>query len=1186
MNEPVQREINGSESQVVTFALLKGQYAQVAFEWRGMDLDVQVSGANESGFKLSKFHVRGSGSPPVSLIANTDGDYSLVVRPTENAKITGRYGVVLEAVRPPEPIDQNRVDAQNLIGEAEKEQSRDAATEKLRQALQLWKEIGDRHGIAETLQLLGRKYLLSSQASSTSKADEAAFSTAEEFYKNSIEVAQNGDSLEFAYTLLDIGADFERFTSPKKALLYYQKALPIFRDAGNRRGEATTLFTIGLAEARIGNHREALKWFEPALAINRAENDRLGEARTLNAIGGMWGVLADQGVALSFYQQAESILRELNDSYRQAITIKNIGVIYDDWGDLQTAKDKYLESLSLLRLQLTTKDLDSCKIKIASEDTSICRSIANTLDNVGELYSTLGESHLALNTLRDGLSIREILKQPQGIGATLSRMAYAHLLQNEPIEALKYCELALPFSTKAEDLRKVGSILTFIGMSKVALNQPDQALEYYRQALNLQEKTEELRGKAITLDQIGRAYARKNDIEKALENYQGALAIWQRIKDQEWEPRTIYNLASAEQNRGNLAGAQQQIDRAVQIVESRRSTLSSLELRTSYFANKEDIYKLDVDLKMQMGKLAKDDRYVAAALETSDKARARTLVDTLSQANLSRKMADRSSGLTDPRLAELEARKQRLQGQINSGSQSQRNLLSGKHTQEQAEAINKKMDELANEHDAVVVQITAINPRYYTLIKPAPLTAREMQRQLDDNTLLLEYAVGEKRSYIWVVSPDSIHGFELAPREQIEAVARRVTEALTARNRELKDESGPEKGTRVDKADKDYLEASAALSKMIIEPLASLLGNKRLVIVADGALQTIPFGSLPIPTVAKTASGVTTDVKVLKSDADRLTTSASAKSFPLVSAAPRPLIAEHEIVYLPSASVLALHRRELATRQPAQYPVAVIADPVFDNQDDRVARAKANSSQQGKATAKTKPNTKGPPKANALSPPKLEDSTKDNSLTSALRDVGLDPTQPLPRLNHSLEEATAILEAASSRQSLSALHFKASRETATSPQLSKYRIIHFATHGILDLEHPELSGIALSMVDEKGQSRDGYLRLHEIYNLNLPAELVVLSACQTGVGKQIKGEGLIALTRGFMYAGAKSVVASLWKVDDAATAALMAEFYIQMFTNKLKPAAALREAQLKVSKVKRWQPPYYWSGFFLQGDWN
>jgi CHAT domain-containing protein len=190
------------------------------------------------------------------------------------------------------------------------------------------------------------------------------------------------------------------------------------------------------------------------------------------------------------------------------------------------------------------------------------------------------------------------------------------------------------------------------------------------------------------------------------------------------------------------------------------------------------------------------------------------------------------------------------------------------------------------------------------------------------------------------------------------------------------------------------------------------------------------------------------------------------------------------------------------------------------------------------------------------------------------------------RLSLSRHEATAIVRAAPANQSFIALDFRASRETATSSELAKYRIIHFATHGVMDLDHPELSGIVLSMVDENGQSEDGYLRLNEIYNLNLPAELVVLSACQTGIGKQIKGEGLIALTRGFMYAGAARVVASLWKVDDAATAALMTEFYKQMFTNKLTAAAALTAAQVNISKQKRWESPYFWAGFFLQGEWN
>jgi CHAT domain-containing protein len=166
------------------------------------------------------------------------------------------------------------------------------------------------------------------------------------------------------------------------------------------------------------------------------------------------------------------------------------------------------------------------------------------------------------------------------------------------------------------------------------------------------------------------------------------------------------------------------------------------------------------------------------------------------------------------------------------------------------------------------------------------------------------------------------------------------------------------------------------------------------------------------------------------------------------------------------------------------------------------------------------------------------------------------------------------------------LDFAASKPAATSGTLSQYRMVHLATHGLLDSEHPELSGVVLSMVDEKGTTVDGFLRLEDIYNLNLPADLVVLSACQTGLGKEMRGEGLIGLTRGFMYAGAPRVVVSLWSVDDRATAELMKRFYRAMLVDKLRPAAALRSAQMELRNESQWSPPYYWAGFVLQGEWK
>jgi CHAT domain-containing protein len=167
-----------------------------------------------------------------------------------------------------------------------------------------------------------------------------------------------------------------------------------------------------------------------------------------------------------------------------------------------------------------------------------------------------------------------------------------------------------------------------------------------------------------------------------------------------------------------------------------------------------------------------------------------------------------------------------------------------------------------------------------------------------------------------------------------------------------------------------------------------------------------------------------------------------------------------------------------------------------------------------------------------------------------------------------------------------ALGFDANRAAVAKPELAQYQIVHFATHGFVDYQHPELSGLVLSLVDQNGRPQDGYFRLHDIYNLKLSANLVVLSACNTGLGKEIKGEGLIGLTRGFMYAGAQDVAASLWKVDDEATAELMTHFYEKMFRNGLTPSAAMREAQLWMWQQHRWRAPYYWAAFTIQGRYD
>ncbi|MGH9937412.1 MAG: CHAT domain-containing protein, partial [Blastocatellia bacterium] len=281
-------------------------------------------------------------------------------------------------------------------------------------------------------------------------------------------------------------------------------------------------------------------------------------------------------------------------------------------------------------------------------------------------------------------------------------------------------------------------------------------------------------------------------------------------------------------------------------------------------------------------------------------------------------------------------------------------------------------------------------------------------------------------------------------------------------------------------------------------------------------------------------------------------------------------------VNLPSASALALIRREAAGRQAAAKMLAVLADPVFETGDPRLATARKKTSASGLIASVR--STEASSAASVL-PSELARSARSFHGNSFGRDG-------FGRLVFSNEEAEFITRQAPGNSTLKATGFEANRQLAASGELARYRIVHFATHGLINSEHPELSGLVLSLVDENGKPQDGFLRMSEIFNLRLPADLVVLSACQTALGKEIKGEGLIGLTRGFMYAGAERVVASLWQVDDQATAQLMQYFYRGMLKQGLRPAAALRAAQIEMSRSSRWSSPYYWAGFVIQGEWR
>jgi CHAT domain-containing protein len=705
---------------------------------------------------------------------------------------------------------------------------------------------------------------------------------------------------------------------------------------------------------------------------------------------------------------------------------------------------------------------------------------------------------------------------------------------SEQQKALDYFNQALLLKRAVGDRSGEARTLNNIGRVYADLGERQKALDYYNQALPILHAIGDRSGEARTLTNVGVVYYTSGE-QKALDYYKQALPLLRAIGDRSTEAVTLGNIAISEREIGKLNNALAHIEAAIAILEALRTKIGSQELRSSFFATVQGNYELYIDLLMRLHKQQPDAGYDGKALQGSERRRARSLLELLTEAG-----ADIRQGV-DP---ELVARERALQQRLNASAQRQMQLLSGPHTDTEAAASAKEIENLTTEFQQVETQIRQTSPRYAALTQPQPLTLAEIQTQvLEADTLLLEYSLGTDRSYLWAVTPTSITSYELPKRAEIEAAAVEFYESVHI---------SPQEATRAvttgrglggalqPQAQAQSGQAAAQLSRMLLAPVAALLGKKRILIIVDGALQYVPFAALPAPSSA-------------------------------VNNVAPPLIVEHEIVSLPSASTLAVLRREADRRKVPTKTLAVLADPVFERTDERF-----------------KPGASHIPCKNTSDAALAEESRGlGQVLLRATHESGVvAPGFRIPRLCATRREANAISALVTPAVRLEALDFAANHITATNPALADYRFVHFATHGLLDSQHPELSGILLSMFNEQGQPQDGFLRMHEVFNLKLNADVVVLSACQTGLGKDVKGEGLVGLTRGFIYAGVPRVVVSLWSVDDPATAELMTRFYKGMLVDKLRPAQALQAAQVSMLMDKNYSAPFYWAAFTLQGEWR
>ncbi len=867
------------------------------------------------------------------------------------------------------------------------------------------------------------------------------------------------------------------------AIVKLEQAANLWREIEDRKGEIKALAAIGQASEWFGELQSANLCYQRAIQIAQSLGDPRAEANLHFTMGRIHILTGDRQEALNAFHRASQLFQQTSAKLGEALVLASTGTTYLALGELQRALEYHERALPTFS---SLKHLPN-------------ESISHT--HLGVIYLRMGDRQKALDAFNQALAIIRKISFPSQEVRVLTRLGDFHL--------------------SAGDKR--------------------EALDFYTQALKIAQAGGFRIDEAILLRSIGDVAFLNGDGEQALDFLDRALSRFRSIGDRDNQTLTLHSLARVNAFKGNLLEARRQIEAALDLKEFLRSRVVDRELRVTTAASMQGSYELYVDLLAQLHEKNPAQGFDAAALEASERARARGLMEMLVESG-----ADIREGVS-PELLALE---KSLQQQINAKAATRTRISDNA----QAAVLDKEISQLTSGYREVEAQIRATSPRYAALSQPQPLSAARIRQLLDVPSVLLEFSLGVKRSRLWVVTPGAIAGHPLPPRSEIESAARNVYELLTARQPKA-GLTEQEALARIAEADAKLQGAARKLSNMLLAPLADKLRgewkDKRLAIIASGALEYLPFAALPKPESGRESGSPQSAIRNPQS--------------------PGPLIANHEIVNLPSASVLALIRREAAGRQAATKMLAVLADPVFETGDPRLAMAKKKSSENSLIAGVRSAESSTP--ASTL-PPELARSAR-----SFHRDG-------FGRLIFSGEEAEFISRLAPRSSTLKATGFEANRALAAGGELSRYRIVHFATHGLINSEHPELSGLVLSLFDENGKPQDGFLRMHEIFNLQLPADLVVLSACQTALGKEIKGEGLVGLTRGFMYAGAQRVVASLWQVDDQATAQLMQYFYRGMLKENLRPAAALRAAQIEMSRSSRWSAPYYWAGFVIQGEWK
>lgn len=929
--------------------------------------------------------------------------------------------------------------------------------------------------------------------------DQSKFEEALVYYNQAISSFEAGKLFELCATKCnDLIRIYKAKNDKKNILDSYNRQLNYYKLTKNKKVLADSFINRAEFCKFIYNKDLAIESYQESSRLYEEIQDVNSEVSMLRGIGSLYDQYGEAYSAIDYYQRALTKAKDLKNNNLIVTLLNNIGLAHS------SVKD-YEKSIDFLTEALEVPQPDNFK--------------AVTLSNLGFVYSNLGELSISLPYYNEALSLSRKIKDIRNEAIIINNIAVDQLNNNNLKEAEENFFLVMPKYKETKNKRGEAAALTRLADIKLKQGDKEGAKLLLNDALKIRIEIDDRTGEVYTRNLLGITQQFLGNYKDAQSNFDKALALSQEFFNENGELTTLYNLSAFEKEQKNLSKALAIIEEAVNKIETTRSKFTNKNFQSTYFATNQNYYELYIDILMNLHQLNPKENYHIKAFEISEKMRARSLLELISEG-----AADAEDKLT---LNSEDLKKSdELHNQLSYLAAQLIKLKTDTSKKDELVNVEQTFANVKNKLELIGTKIRSKKSNFDKL-NPSVLNVKDIQnRVLDIDTALIQYSLGKNNSYTWLITKTDIFVFVMPPRETIENLAERVYSCLIERNKNNEWETEEDEAYRIENADKEYLKLGLELSRILLRPLEAHLKNKkRLLISAEGNLCFIPFSALPL-----------TETQQVK------------RLF---------LMEKYETASVPSSSTIALIRQK-EEKKGKLGRILVLADPVFDAKDERLSKFTSASDVAANTNNKI-------------------DSTK-KQVRGSRRDL------TFTRLISAKREASSISKIFSNSVD-ELIGLDANKQNFMSLNLSQYNFIHLSTHSFADTEQPELSTIILSLVNKYGQEQDGFLTVGDIVNLKVPVELITLSSCQTALGKEKRGEGVVGLARAFFYVGAKRVISTLWSVNDEATSELMIRFY-RNIRKGLTPALALRQAQLEMLRLSMYKSPYYWAGFQIQGEYK